>query len=355
MEVAIKIDAKVLLKNVSKVASIVNSSSIMPITQNILFQTGKGMIALTGTDLETTVKVVVDADYTLDGQSVAVPAKRLLDLLKSLSGALEISFGDNKAVVKASTGKYEIGVFPGADFPKAKFTEGENSIKGYMFSHAVELVGGAVSTDDMRPNMTGVFFDSNNKKVVATDGHRLVRFDLKIAGESFIVKPKPLALLKGLQDEDVKYCVADNHIHFTTDTMNVSVRLIEGTYPPYQRVIPDANTKVLHVKSEDLAEAVKRVSLFSNAETKQIKLELGEEVKISASDLNFGTSADEKLEAKYIGQPLTIGLNARYLTELLSASKEATLKITFSEANKPVLIYSSMNPKLLQLVMPVML
>ena len=347
-------DAKNLLKQVQLAGSVTNTSSIMPIATNLLFETQPEGLYLYGTDLHTSIRVLVKDIAINEEQSFAVPYKTLLDLLKSLKGDISLEVKGNTLHVKAPTGKYKIGIFAGEDFPKGDYKTGDSEIRAYMLEHAVDLVQGAVSTDELRPVMTGIHFDNQNGMLAATDGHRMVTFKAGFTGENFTVAPKPLAMIKGFQDAKVNYVVDGSHIYFNVENLSFKVRLIDGAYPPYQKVIPVGNDKTLSVDQKTLLDAVKRVSLFSNSETKQIKLSLGETIEIDGSDVNFNTSAKETVEGTYEGDPIEIGLNAKYLVELLNKG-DGDIKLTFSEPNKPVLIYNKANPNLLQLVMPVML
>ena len=338
--------ANELLKYVSTAASVVDSNAVTPITKNLLFKNNK----ILATDLNTSIEV--KTPFHVDGK-VAVDTQKLVALLKSLGQQdIEIDFAFPTTKIKSSSGKYSISAFDGADFPAIEFGIGENTAKGFLFETALDLTKGSVSNDELRPVMTGVLFDTNLGYVVSTNGHKLSRYQATFKGESFILPPSVAGLFKTISDENVHYEVRNNMINFTTESLKFSIRKVEGTYPPYDRVIPTNNDKSLTIEQKDLLTVLKRVSLFSS-ETSAISLELGDTVKIKGTDLNFGNSADETLQATYEGSPLTIGLNAKYLIELLNTSGDGTITITFSEANKPVLIYNSNNPRYLQLVMPV--
>lgn len=349
-----KIETSKLLKAVTKAATVVEPTTTLPIIQNILFKEEGGELFLHATNLQTSIKVKVDDVEVEEGLSSAVQTRTLISLLKSVSGSLELSFSDAQVDVKAGTGKYQISAFNGEDFPLTDVIKGDKSKKGYVWERAVELTSGSVSTDDLRAAMQGLYFDGENGFVVATDGYRLSRYQFDIEG-SFIVPPKSLSLLKGLQDEDVYYKVEDNHVHFTASQYAFKVRLIDAKYPPYEKVIPTGNNKTLSVSQEKLLQTAKRVALFANQETNALVLELNGETIVRGQDINFNKSATEKLEANYEGEELTIGLNSKYLTEILNTTGDGTLTVTFSEANRPVLVTNNTNNRLLQLIMPVSL
>ena len=338
--------ANELLKYVSTAANAVDSNSVMPILKNLLFSGN----TIKATDLKTSLEVKTPYDF---GEAVAVDTQKLVALLKSLGKQdIEIEFGAPTTKIKSSSGKYSISAFDGAEFPEIEFELGENTAKGFLFEHALDLTKGSVSNDELRPVMTGVYFDTSLGYVVSTNGHKLSRYQATFKGDSFILPTSVAGLFKTISDENVHYTVTGNKIHFVTQDLKFNIVKIEGQYPPYDRVIPQNNEKSLTLEQKDLLTALKRVSLFSS-ETSMISLELGDTVKIKGTDLNFGNSADETIQGTYEGDPLTIGLNAKYLIDLLNISGEGKITMTFNESNKPVLIYNSTNPRYLQLVMPV--
>ena len=342
--------ASELLKYVSTAAAVVDSSSLVPIAKNLLFA-GKDIKA---TDLNTSI--VVNTPFDFGEDPVAVDTQKLVALLKALKGQeITLSLTKVKTQVKSGSGVYDIASYDGADFPPINIPKGDKTEKTFLLQRAIDLTQGAVSTDDLRPAMTGVYFDSELGYVVATNGAKLSRYKASF-GESFILPQAAFGLIKNLKAEDVVYGATDNMISFHAEGVSFAVRKVEGKYPPYDKVIPETNDKQLTINKAKLVESLKRVSLFSSNETNVIALKLEEAgVKIAGEDSNFGSKASEDLEAAYEGDALTVGLNAKYLLDLLNTTGEGDIKITFSESNKPVLLYDSTNPRYLQLVMPMML
>ena len=338
--------ASELLKYVSKAAAVVDSNNLVPIARNLLFK-GNWIQA---TDLQTTINVSTPFGF---GDPVAVDAQKLVALLKALKNQeIEFDLGFPVTSISTNNGEYEISAFNGDDFPPIKFGETENVTKTFILKRAIELTEGSVSSDDLRPVMTGVYFDSELGNVVATNGHKLSRISSKFK-ESFILPPAAFGLIKNMEEGEVYYGASDNNITIATEGTVFSVRKIDGNYPPYDRVIPTTNNKTLTIAQNEFLTAAKRVSLFASQESSTIILELGDALKIKGQDINFGNKAEEDLMATYSGEPITIGLNAKYLVELLNTTGDGPLEITFSEPNKPVLMTNKTNPKYLQLVMPV--
>ena len=356
-----KIESKNLLKAVTKVAAVVNPQALLPITQNILFEIGEGL-TLYGTNLETTIAVTVEDYENLEGDSFAVPSKTLLDLLKTLNEGLELIVSGNTLVIKANSGQYEIGVFPAGEFPKGEFLLGEKYARGYMFDQVIDLVGSSTSNDELRPAMGGIFFDQDGT-TVATDGHRLTRLKANIGGD-FIIPPKALSVIKGFQDEKVFYKVDNNFVHFSAGNLKAKVRLIEGQFPPYRKVIPADFEYTFLTSAKDLLTILKRVSLFSNDTTKQVKIDFNNsKTTVAGADTSYNRKAEEQLFGsltKGLTRPagdekVVIGFNAKYLIEVLNTIGDTDIDIKFSAPNKPVVILPKNNPKLLKLVMPIML
>ena len=339
--------ANELLKKVSIAATVVDSNCLVPIAKNLWFQDG----TICATDLNA--NIIVNTEFDFGETAVAVDTQKLVALLKSLKDQeIDINFDFPTTTIKSGSGKYSISSFDGSDFPLAEIEVGEASAKGFLFETALDLTKGSVSTDELRPVMTGVYFDSDLGYVVSTNGHKLSRYKASFK-ESFILPLKAAGLFKYVSDKDVKYKQTGNMIHFAGEDIFFSIRKVEGNYPPYDRVIPTTNNKTLTIAQSELQGALKRISLFASSESSSISLDLGEEIKIKGEDVNFGNKANETLDGSYEGDPLVIGLNAKYLIDLLNTSGEGKLTITFSEPTKPVLISNSNNPRFLQLVMPV--
>lgn len=338
-----------LLKQVSIAASVVDSNCLVPIAKNLWFQDG----TICATDLN--LNIIVNTEFTFSETAVAVDTQKIVALLKSLKGQeVDITFGSPTTTVTSSTGEYKISAYDGAEFPKIDIQKGDFTAKTYMFERAIDLTKGSVSNDDLRPSMTGIYFDSELNYAVATNGHKLSRYQAKFE-DSFILPAYAFPLIKLLDSEEVSYGSTNTKVSFYTDDVAFEVAKIDGKYPPYSKVIPENNDKTLTVEASELQDVVKRIALFSNAETGAIVFDMGGKVVISGQDVNFGNSAEENLDAKFTSpSDLKIGFSAKYLGSVLNGL-EGTLTITFSELNKPALITSNSNPRLLQLVMPVVI
>jgi DNA polymerase-3 subunit beta len=226
----------------------------------------------------------------------------------------------------------------------------------------------ATSSDDLRPAMTGIFFELDKKglQCVATDAHRLVRYkrtDVKCPkADSFIAPRKPLTLLKSAipsTDEEITISYNSNHLFVTHGTTQMSCRLIDARFPDYKVVIPTDNPYKLTVNKNDFQSALRRVSIFSNKSTNQVALNIsGSELQLAAQDVDFSFEGNERMKCQYNGEDLMIAFNARFLIEMLSAADSDEVTIELSTPTKAGIIKPTEkddNEEMLMLVMPLML
>ena len=266
-------------------------------------------------------------------------------------------------------GKSKMVGYNGEDFPRTPELSKPNSINisGEIISNAINKTLFATGIDELRPVMSGVFceFSPDNITFVATDAHKLVRYtrtDSQASGSSsFILPKKPLNLLKlNLKgDEDVKLEYNDSNAVFTFNENVLICLLIDGKYPNYEAVIPKENPNVLKIDRLQFLSSIKRVSIFSNKTTHQIKLKLaGSELSLSAEDIDFSNEANERLTCNYSGEDMEIGFNSRFLMEMLNNLDTSEVCLEMSEPSRAGLLTPSEknnNEDILMLVMPFML
>ena len=226
----------------------------------------------------------------------------------------------------------------------------------------------AVSNDDLRPAMTGVFFELDNKGMtcVATDAHRLVRFKRTDVScpktDTFIVPKKPLNLLKSAlpdNDDELRISFNSNHLFVVHDGTELVCRLIDARFPDYKVVIPVDNPYKLTVRKNDFQSALRRVSVFSNKSTNQVALTIsGSELQLAAQDVDFSFEGNERMACQYDGEDLQIAFNAKFLIEMLNAADTEDVVIELSTPTKAGILKPSeaaQDEELLMLVMPLML
>jgi DNA polymerase-3 subunit beta len=256
------------------------------------------------------------------------------------------------------------------NFPKEPIADDTTSfnLSSTALVTAINKTLFAVSNDDLRPAMTGVFFEMDKKglQFVATDAHRLVRFKRKDAGspktDSMIVPKKPLTLLKSaLPDnaDELTINYNNNHLFVKHGTTQLSCRLIDARFPDYKVVIPADNPYKLTVNRADFQSALRRVSVFSNKSTNQVVLNIsGSELQLAAQDVDFSFEGTERMKCQYDGEDLQIAFNARFLIEMLNATDSEEVRIELSTSTKAGIIKpvdQDNEEELLMLVMPLML
>ena len=365
------VSSSALLKQLQQISGVINANTVLPILEDFLFEIDKNRLNVVATDLETVMRVQMDIEAKESGR-VCIPAKILIDSLKNIADQpLTFTIDKNFGVeITSDNGKYKVMGENPDNFPKEPSADDTTSFE--MSSSA--LVTGinkslfAVSSDDLRPAMTGVFFelDKNFIQFVATDAHRLVRYkrtDVKCQkNETFIVPKKPLNILKNaLPDNDDILTVSynSNHLFVTHGNTQMSCRLIDARFPDYKVVIPVDNPYKMVVTKTDFQGALRRVSVFSNKSTNQVVLTItGSELQLAAQDIDFSFEGTERMKCQYDGEDLSIAFNARFLIEMLNAADCDEIRMELSTPTKAGIIKpmeADENEELLMLVMPLML
>ncbi len=362
-----------LLRELQTLIGVVNSSNTLPILDNFLFELNDNSLTISASDLETTMSSTIDIESGESGVA-AIPAKLLLDTLKTfpeqpLTFILDES--EHSVEINSDHGKYALAFLNGDEFPKAQQLEDPSkvTIPSEVLATAVHKTIFATGNDELRPVMTGVFFQLNSESLtfVATDAHKLVRYtrtDMQSQQSAeFIMPKKPLNLLKsilGSTATDVTVEYNETSARFGFNNIVLTSRLIDGKYPNYDAVIPKENPNKLTIDRNSLLNSVKRVSIFSNKTTHQIRLKIaGTELQISAEDLDFANKADERLTCDYNGGDMEIGFNSRFLQEMLSNLESENITLEMSAPNRAGILVPADGLEdgedVLMLVMPVML
>jgi DNA polymerase-3 subunit beta len=279
---------------------------------------------------------------------------------------------DNHTVeISSNHGKYALAYADGKEFPKAVALEDPSTttISGDILATAISKTIFAAGNDDLRPVMSGVFFQFSTEGLtfVATDAHKLVKYTREDVQASqvaeFIMPKKPLNLLKGIlaaSDEAVKIEYNNSNAKFTFENSELICRLIDGKYPNYEAVIPKENPNKLTIDRTQFLNSVRRVSIFSNKTTHQIRLKIaGAELNISAEDIDYSNKAEERLTCDYQGDDMQIGFNSRFLTEMLNNLSSDDVQLEMSLPNRAGILTPTdgldEGERVTMLVMPVML
>lgn len=367
------VSSTTLLKQLQNISGVLSSSNTLPILDHFLFEIEQGEMTVSASDLETTMttKVAVKADKT---GSIAIPAKLLLETLKTFPET-PLSFTiDTKTFaveISAGEGKYRLAGQNGAEFPRVPALESANSVEisSFTLANAITKCIFAAGNDELRPVMSGVFFQLSPEHTtfVATDAHKLVRYrrsdTVSSSAASFIVPKKPLNLLKNIlasEDVPVKLEYNNTNAFFALNNITLICRLIDGKYPNYEAVIPSVNPNKLTIDRAQFLSSLKRVSIFSNKTTHQVRLKIaGSQLTISAEDLDFASEANERLNCSYNGEDMEIGFNSRFLIEMLNNLSSEEVNLEMSAPNRAGILLPTAKENehedILMLVMPVML
>lgn len=366
------VSSSYLLKQLQVLGSVINSSNTLPILDNFLFELNGTELKVSASDLETTMQATLEIDSESTG-SVAIPAKLLLETLKTFpEQPLTFTVEDNNTIeISSESGKYALAYASGDEFPKAVSLEDPSStlVPAEVLSTAISKTIFAAGNDDLRPVMSGVFFQFSPQGLtfVATDAHKLVKYARTDVSASqvadFIMPKKPLTILKGIlatSNSEVKIEYNDSNATFSFDNYILTCRLIDGKYPNYEAVIPKENPNRLLISRNQILSSVRRVAIFSNKTTHQIRLKIaGTELNISAEDIDYSNKAEERLTCDYQGDDMQIGFNSRFLTEMLTNLQSDEIQLEMSLPNRAGILTPvdglSEGETVTMLVMPVML
>lgn len=360
-----------LLKQLQHIAGVINANTVLPILEDFLFEVEKNKMTVVATDLETVMRVQLDVEAK-DSGKVCIPAKILIDSLKNIPDQpLTFNIDKNFGIeITSDNGKYKVMGENPDNFPKEPAADDTTSFNmtSTGLITAINKTLFAVSNDDLRPAMTGVFFELDKKglQFVATDAHRLVRYKRTDVSapktDSFIVPRKPLNLLKAAlpdNEDEITISYNNNHLFVKHGSTQMSCRLIDARFPDYKVVIPADNPYKLIVNKSDFQGALRRVNVFSNKSTNQVALNIsGSELQLAAQDVDFSFEGNERMKCQYDGEDLTIAFNARFLIEMLNAAESDEVKIELSTPTKAGIIKpteAEQDEELLMLVMPLML
>lgn len=368
------VSSSLLLKQLQSISGVLSANNTLPILDNFLFELSDSELQVSASDLETTMTSRIQVDMAEGEGRVAVPAKILLETLKTLADVpltLDISMENFGISLTAGEGKYRLAGQDGAEYPQVPAIEDATSvsIESEILYEAVSKTIYAASTDDLRPVMAGIYCEMSDEGItfVATDAHKLVRYrNSGVKAEdfaSFILPKKPLNQLRQIlahDDMPVQVDYGATNARFTFKNITMTCRLIEGKYPNYSAVIPASNPNKMTVDRQPFLNAIKRVSIFSNQTTYQVKFKIaGSELVLSAEDLDYSNEAHERLVCHYDGNDLEIGFNSKFMVEMLNNLDTDQVMLEMSEPNRAGLITpvnsKNENEDILMLVMPVML
>lgn len=369
------VSSSALSKQLNRVAGAIPSRSVLPIIENFLFDIQDNSLSISTTNLETSMQTKLAIESRGDALKIAIPAKILQDILKELPEQPITFLIDEETLgveISSQNGKYKISGENGEDFPAIPTPGAGSESVNMPLTAMIKAIGRtlfAASSDEDKAALNGIYFDlsDNGATFVATDAHRLVRYrrlDVTVENPtSFIVPHKALSLLKNSLDpnsnKDVVIFYNDSNAFFQTEDLMLACRLIDQKYPDYENVIPTNNDKKLFIPKKDLLGTLKRVNIFANKSTHQVRFGIkGAELEISSEDPDFANEARETLKCHYEGNDIEIGFNAALLLEVISNVETSDLVVELSEPNRAGIVLPSEHDEgenILMLIMPIML
>lgn len=373
------VSSKALATQLAAVSKVINSKNALSILDNFLLTLQGDILSITGSDQENVMTATLEV-FEAEGEgSVAVPSKRILDMLKEVPGQ-PLTFyinDDNKEIdIRFLNGHFNFMGIDGNEFPVQGEVRHETrrvTLPAEVVRRGLETTLFAVGTETIRPIMTGVYWDicpldENEQPMpgitfVGTDTHKLVRYINTSVNPgltfSFILPPKPAAILRSLiakEEGEIDIEMDDKSAKFTIGTYTLSCRFINGRYPNYNRVIPTNNPFELTVDRVSLLNAMKRVSLFASSASSLVRMNIRpNELLLAAQDLDYTLSAEERVECEYEGNAMTIGFNATYMIEVLGNIPADTVVVRLSDPARPgifVPLTDLEGENLLMLLMP---
>jgi len=363
-----------LLRHLNAISKVISNKNTLPILDNFLFHLSDNKITITASDLETTLISSVIPERMEGEGYIAIPSKILTDTLKEFAEqplTFQVDLESCAIEILSETGKFSIVGQDGQDYPELpKLQEEQRSIQfGHdVLLHGIEKTIYATADDELRPVMNGIFveFSNNNVNFVATDAHKLVRYQRKDLvcdfDASFVLPKKPAQLLKGIlpkEEFDVTLKFDDYNAVFEMTDYYMVCRLVEGKYPPYNSVIPKNNPNIVTVDRLDFYNTLKRVSVFANQASNLVKLDIRkEEMVVSAQDVDYAISGVERVACNNEGAEIEIGFKSTFLLEILNNINAPEIRLELCDPSRAGLILPSENEfeheNILTLLMPMM-
>ena len=365
-----------LFGHLQSISKVISSKNTLPILDNFLFTLSGNELEITASDLETTLITKVKLENTDGEGSIAIPARILLDILKEFSVqplTFDIDLNTLGIVITSENGKFSVVGQNGVDFPAIPIIKADRkfsfNINSDVLLSGITKTLFATADDELRPVMGGIFIETStdNLTFVASDAHKLVRYQRTDANAdssaSFILSKKPASLLKNIlpkEDGAVMVEVDDKNAFFALSSYKVVCRLVEGNYPNYNSVIPKNNPRRITVDRVELYNTLKRVAVFSNQASNLVKLQMtGNQIMVSAQDIDFSISGYERIKCQYDGDDIEIGFKSVFLLEILANLGAEEVTIELADPTKAGLFLpaatESESEDLLMLLMPMMI
>ena len=363
------IQREALLKPLQLVAGVVERRQTLPVLSNVLLVVEGQQLSLTGTDLEVELVGRVTLEEPAQPGEITVPARKLMDICKSLpaDALIDIRIDEQKLLVKAGRSRFSLSTLPANDFPTVE--EGPGSLTFNLMQsrlrRLIERTSFAMAQQDVRYYLNGMLFEvtAGRLRTVATDGHRLAMCDAEAQTEAVertqvIVPRKGVHELARLLNDDegpVTITLGSNHIRATVGNVTFTSKLIDGKFPDYERVLPKGGDKTVLANREELRQSLTRAAILSNEKFRGIRLQLTPDLLRIQANNPEQEEAEEEIAVDYNGSALEIGFNVSYLLDVLSVMTTEQVRLILSDANSSALVQEADNDDSSYVVMPMRL
>ncbi|MCE8017255.1 DNA polymerase III subunit beta [Halomonas sp. MCCC 1A17488] len=363
------ITREALLRPLALVAGVVERRQTLPVLSNVLIQVDQEQVALTGTDLEVELIGRTAASQVEVPGAVTVPARKLMDICKSLPDQAELQFSleEGRAVLRSGRSRFTLSTLPVAEFPNIEDSAGdvELSLPRGTLKHLIDATSFAMAQQDVRYYLNGMLLElrANLVRTVATDGHRLAvcsrpaEIQVEPARKLIVPRKGVLELVRLLDDSDepVTLTLSASHVRAHTGDFTFTSKLVDGKFPDYERVVPRGGDKVFIAERAELRQVLSRTSILSNEKYRGVRLHLQEgNLQVMANNPEQ-EEAEENVAVEYGGDSLEIGFNVGYLIDVLNVIGEDRVQMTLADSNSSALMEEPGGGDALYVVMPMRL
>lgn len=363
------ISREALLRPLTLVAGVVERRQTLPVLSNVLIQVDQDQVSLTGTDLEVELIGRTAASLVEASGSATVPARKLMDICKSLpdQSEIQLSLEEGRAVLRSGRSRFTLSTLPVAEFPNIEDDQSnvELSLPRGTLKHLIDATSFAMAQQDVRYYLNGMLLElgSNLVRTVATDGHRLAvcsrPAEIQVEPSQKLIVPRKgvLELVRLLDDgeEPVSLTLGASHVRAHTGDFTFTSKLVDGKFPDYERVVPRGGDKVFIAERAELRQVLSRTAILSNEKYRGVRLHLEEgNLRVMANNPEQ-EEAEENVAIEYNGPAMEIGFNVGYLVDVLSVLDEERVQMTLADPNSSALMEEPGGGDAMYVVMPMRL
>lgn len=362
------INRESLLKPLQQVAGVVERRQTLPVLSNVLLEVSGKRLSLTGTDLELELVARLDLEGDVQDGDTTVPARKLVDICKSLPAEAEIRFevDGEKLLVRSGRSRFSLATLPANEFPSLDEATGGETFRmaPSALRHLIDSTAFSMAQQDVRYYLNGMLFEIKPSLIrsVATDGHRLAMCDCEVEGpatEASVIVPRKgvMELSRLLSDAppEVAVTVGSNHVRVLAGDITFTSKLVDGKFPDYERVVPREGQRLVTADRETMRQALGRVAILSNEKYRGIRVQLAEGSLSVQANNPEQEEAEEEISVDYSGSELEIGFNVSYLLDVFNAMEGDSVEIQLGDSNSSALVADPDDRAALYVVMPMRL